>query len=170
MSLAELVFSWSALGARSNALLGTQSQHSSEYSPRLHENLQRRSASRFRHCANSSNAGCRFGIDLAMTPDSGPPYVSRMLNTARSAAGDAVSSNTRVPLNNPNGMPPTQVILLGAWMSVTRTANARPGLSLTNTVTFASSSTMPVVRSTELFHRGQHGRSVMIRQIESTGA
>ena len=88
------------------------------------------------------NAGCRSGIDLPITPASRPVYSSRMLNTAPVAAG-VVSSYTRVPLNSPKGKPPAQTIRRGTSSSVTRSGNARPGLCLTNTVTFEPRSTWP---------------------------
>ena len=75
-----------------------------------------------------------------------------------------------MPVKSPSGMPPVQTIRVGASSAVTFTGNERPGLPVTETVTFCPSATVPSVAVTVVFHDGQAARSVRMAQTVSAGA
>jgi hypothetical protein len=124
------------------------------------------SAARFKSLANSSNAGCRSGMERQINGAMSPVYSSRMENST-SPFKPGVSVNVRCPLKSPSGMPPVQTMLRGGSNSATVTGNARPGLIFGCTVTRSPRAILPSTFSTVLFHRVNLAASVSKAQMRS---
>ena len=97
-----------------------------------------------------------------------PENASRMSNSVPPSFG--VSRYVRTPLNRPSGIPPVHTIRWGGSNALTRTGNARPGLSVVYTRSFPPGAMAPSTFSIVGFQVVHWAPSIRTAQTASGGA